>query len=176
MLHSRSIIRARGKDARPLDTEVGGFGAAGDQNPEGLASEKGEGRAAEARTQGHPKESRPSLLWILTVLEFALHAVRAMQEPCGSHKGVLRGLRVVPRAIKSERFGDTVIHIRSYYSTSKGVTWHLLEPEGIVRDPSLDFLDCLLGQFERTLNTVATVDARAGSNPNMAALVRCEVM
>ena len=62
------MVRMRGKDARPLEVEAGTFWAAGDQNPEGLAIENGEGRAAEARTQGYHKESRPSLLWISAVL------------------------------------------------------------------------------------------------------------
>ena len=53
-VRSKSEIRARGKDARPLDAGAGASWAVGDQNPEGLASENCEGRAAGARTQRVP--------------------------------------------------------------------------------------------------------------------------
>ena len=54
----KRVLRTGGKDARPLEAEVGIFSC----------KENGKGRAAEARTQGYPRRGRASLLGALTVL------------------------------------------------------------------------------------------------------------
>ena len=61
----KRVFRTGGKDARPLEAEVGIF-------LERLASENGKGRAAEARTQGYPRGRRASLLGALTVREILM--------------------------------------------------------------------------------------------------------